>query len=575
MYNRPFTVQSKSKRQELEREQEEAKKNIGVFSTKEMRGEVAKEIKKTHFTFGSDKQQFPQSLNKETYQNVQVDDKNISNQQKKMSKINKRSNFIFGNDTGNNETTSNQAYNSKQFSNLTNSGPNAYSANTLRKGNFRLGFNKDNMYETTAQSNFTDKNNESDRAIPNAHRADKKSHLTHVYGYSKPSYQTMNNTNFTEKDVSDSFKDKLLMKQRGQNLKQTNFSFGNFSNNSGTNSMPIDTSGRTNKYQADFAKQNQEAKQRGVELKKSNFKFSDKSKPNDDNFKSMAQVHFDEEHMRGDHVAQMNQNNREMSKNLQKDLRSSHFNFGNTEGDNQSCSHNAHPKYAIDQKGLEESGRLAKKMQQPNFEIGNNKYKGLPLRSTYKDSISGNASFNPLDRAKTDVDSKKTTIDIGKGKCYDYTSEAKSKYIVHHGGMQTIDKDTKNSLNYLKQNHFELGNGKNDFGTINKQDYSLKPNTGYIKYTSDIQKSSFAIGYQGNQFGSVTPSKNALSYTDRGKSVPYQRVVGELSKSTHSTKASNHMQKENFSLGKNTGEFRTMNQAYYKWIQPQGDVIPN
>jgi len=47
-------------------------------------------------------------------------------------------------------------------------------------------------------------------------------------------------------------------------------------------------------------------------------------------------------------------------------------------------------------------------------------------------------------------------------------------------------------------------------------------------------------------------------------------MVGEVPKSA---KAGNTMQKENFSLGKNGGEFRTMNQAYYKWIQPKGDQV--
>ena len=268
MYNRPFSVQSKTKRKEIEKAQEEAKKNIGVFSTKEMRSEVAKEIKKTHFIFGSEIDKFPKSLNNETYQNLQIEDKKTKNHQKNMSKINKRSNFIFGSDHGNNETTNNQTYNSKQFTTFDNARPSARSANSLRKGNFKLGFNKDNIYETTAQSNFYDKNNEFTRVMPNAHRPDKKSNLTSVYGNTKPTYQTTNSSNFTEKDVSNSFIDKQLMKQRGVNLKQSNFSFGNFSNNSGTNSLPPNyTSGRTNKFQVDYVKNNQEAKIRGMELK--------------------------------------------------------------------------------------------------------------------------------------------------------------------------------------------------------------------------------------------------------------------------------------------------------------------
>jgi len=61
MYSRPYTVHSYSKRKEFAREEEEAKKNVGVFTTNETRKEVAKEIKKTHFVFGSENDKFPQS----------------------------------------------------------------------------------------------------------------------------------------------------------------------------------------------------------------------------------------------------------------------------------------------------------------------------------------------------------------------------------------------------------------------------------------------------------------------------------------------------------------------------------
>lgn len=169
-------------------------------------------------------------------------------------------------------------------------------------------------------------------------------------------------------------------------------------------------------------------------------------------------------------------------------------------------------------------------------------------------------------------DPKKTTIDIGKGKCLDYTSEAKDKFTPHHGNAHTIDKETRNHLNYLKQNHFELGGAKNDFSTINKTDFGAKANPGYKKHHGNIQKTSFVMGFQGNPFNAQTPNRGPPSYTDRSRPAPYQRVVGEMPKSS-STKAANSMQKENFSLGKNGGEFRTMNQAYYRWIQPKGEIV--
>lgn len=426
MYTRPFSVHSYTQRKEIENQREEEKKNIGTYTTQETRKEVAKEVKRTHFNLGSDKGQFPQSLSKETYQNFGVDDKGINNQQKKMSMINKRSNFVFGNDPSRmSETTSNQAYNQKQHLGDNKSG--SFSANTLRKGNFRLGFNCDDNYETTAQSNFTNKNDEFKAAKPTSVKGDKQSNLTTMYGYGKPTYQTMNNSNFTEKDVSDSFKDKILMKERGKNLKSSNFSFGHFNNNGALKTLPADANQHSNKFHTDLAKQSQIARLRGQELKKSNFKFSDKNPS--DSFKSMAQMQFDEEHMKGDNVALMNNQNKEVSKNLQNDLRSSHFNFGNVKGDNQSSSHNAHPKFSINPNEKDESARLAKKMQSANFILGDSKQSGIPLRSTYKDSISNNQNYQPVNRGNEFPDSKKTTVNIGKGKCYDYTSEAKDKFI--------------------------------------------------------------------------------------------------------------------------------------------------
>jgi len=211
-------------------------------------------------------------------------------------------------------------------------------------------------------------------------------------------------------------------------------------------------------------------------------------------------------------------------------------------------------------------------MQSSNFDLGNNKYRGLPLKSTYKDSIARDRDYTLIAKVNTDVDSRKTTIDIGKGKCVSYTSEAKSKYIQPHGHSSTLDQETKNNLSYLKQNHFELGNDRNDFSTANKTDFGSKPTPGYKKHRGNVQKTSFQMGFQSNQFNSGTPYKNPPSYTDRARPVPYQRVVGEPPKTTPHPKGGNSMQKENFSLGKESSEFKTMNQAYYRWIQPKEDI---
>ncbi len=388
-------------------------------------------------------------------------------------------------------------------------------------------------------------------------------------GNTKPSYQTTNNSNFTQKDVAESFKDKLLMKQRGEKLKKANFSFGHFNNRNGLSSQPNDISGHANKFHSDMIKQNQEAKQRGIELKKSNFELSKAAKNAEkgSTFQSMAQFQFSEDKITGDNMAQMYKKNSEVSKDLQTNLRSSHFEFGNTKGNQGSASHNAHQKFAIDQNNLDNSNKqVKKKMQSSNFKIGNSNHNTPAYQSTYKDSVNTNYDYSGHSSSSNNIDSKKTTIDIGKGKCYDYTSEQKSKFILPQGG-RTIEHGG-NHLGYLKANHFQLGNDKNDFSTVSKTDFGSKPNPGFKKHHGNVQKTSFQMGFQNNQFG----SNASQGYTDRAKQVPYQRVVGDSLKGSNSSKHATSMQKENFSLGKSEGEFRTMNQAYYKWIQPKGDI---
>lgn len=389
MYNRPYTVQTVAKRKEREREEQEAKKNVGVFTTNESRKQVAQEIKKTHFMFGNDNDSLPESLNKATYQTMDVKNADITNQQKKMSMQNKKSNFIFGTDHANRgETTSGQAYNSK-LNQYMNGGPGSFSANTLRKGNFRLGYEHANTYETTAQSNFTNKNDQAQQSKMSNFRADKSTGIAKsLFGHTKPEYQTMNKSNFTEKDVTNSFKDKQLMKERDRTLKQASFSFGHFNNKPYTHGTQADREKHVNKYQAEMSKQSEIAKQsriKGTQVS-SGSKFAYTGKPDDghDAFKSMAQVNFDEKPpMQGDASNVKNQ--------MMKELRSSHFEFGNAPGQVESCSHKDHGKFAIDQKGMEESKHLAKKMQSANFILGGSSNAG-PAQSSYKASISNNAS---------------------------------------------------------------------------------------------------------------------------------------------------------------------------------------
>lgn len=106
-------------------------------------------------------------------------------------------------------------------------------------------------------------------------------------------------------------------------------------------------------------------------------------------------------------------------------------------------------------------------------------------------------------------------------------------------------------------------------------DYNAKQNPGYVKANGNVQKTSFKIGFQGNPFNAQSPSGANASVTERSKSKANQRAASDLAKSSFAQKGSSQMQKENFVLGKDNGEFRTMNQAYYRWIQPKGDNSAN
>lgn len=106
-------------------------------------------------------------------------------------------------------------------------------------------------------------------------------------------------------------------------------------------------------------------------------------------------------------------------------------------------------------------------------------------------------------------------------------------------------------------------------------DYNQKENPGYVKANGNVQKTSFKIGFQGNPFNAQTPNGGNSSITDRSKPKAYQRAASEIAKSSFAQKGSSQMQKENFVLGKDNDEFRTMNQAYYRWIQPKGDNSVN
>lgn len=177
------------------------------------------------------------------------------------------------------------------------------------------------------------------------------------------------------------------MKERDKNLKQANFSFGHFSNKPVAQTSQAAVDKHAKAFHAEMAKQSQLAKQSKIKgvMTSSGNNLAPSSKPDDgqDTFKSMAQVLFDEKPNVGDHA-------KNVSSNLMKDLRSSHFQFGNNEEKGESCSHKDHPRFEIDQKEVNAHNKLVKKMQSAHFMLGSNKSMP-PMSSTYKDSISLNA----------------------------------------------------------------------------------------------------------------------------------------------------------------------------------------
>lgn len=143
----------------------------------------------------------------------------------------------------------------------------SHSSISLRKGNFRFGFEKKTIYQTTSQLNFTDKWDEAKKNKLKIVKEKKTDMTQSMYGHSKPSYQTMNEANFTAKDISASYSDNKLMKERGKALKQSNFSFGNFETKNTQQTIPTSVYEHAKQFHLERAKQSQLAKQRGIDLK--------------------------------------------------------------------------------------------------------------------------------------------------------------------------------------------------------------------------------------------------------------------------------------------------------------------
>lgn len=141
--------------------------------------------------------------------------------------MNRRSNFIFSNDKTHlySETTHAKDFESKKISTNQKSETQEHVAK-LRKTNFNLGFEKVN-YETTAQSNVFQGNEKP--GLDKTAALTRKSKMTGhsiVYGFNRPGYQTTNNQNYIQMDVTGNSEQQRLTKERGQNLKKANFNFG-------------------------------------------------------------------------------------------------------------------------------------------------------------------------------------------------------------------------------------------------------------------------------------------------------------------------------------------------------------
>ena len=448
-----------------------------------------------------------------------------------MADINRRSNFVFSSDQNHlySQTSHNQDYLGKG---VNKNGAEASSKmQQLRKTNFTLGFEKGNYATTAGENQVSDQGANS----KNQKKPKMQKHSI-VYGFDRQSYDT---TNLQAHDLNHYEKDNKLLKQRAADLRKNNFHFWDQNDDKGLNSGHAQSPAQ----HVGAAIGGQQSKTISQQFRRANFSLGNDT----GEYRSSTQ---DQLAKSGNPVAQKaaRQSNPEMLKQMKDNLRSSHFHMGNAQGAPVTTASENYKQYQISGFSSNRNQELAKKMREPNFQLGNAK----PDNVSSYNLASRNVPKYYKKPSQDDVLAKQTNIktyDQGEGPM---NSEAKSKFQNFSNRHYSQNRQENAAMvNKLKRNHFDLSTGrKTDFQTVSKQQFGTK-DVEFVKAKANMQKTNFIMG----------DSKSAYGKKDAGaaKTGSFQRMVG----TAHSAK------QQNFSLGTQGGDFKTMNQGNYKWIQPQ------
>ena len=548
------------------RRKEEIEKTVGQFQPIQKRKEVAKEVKRSHFTLGND-YNFPEPSSKDHFPAVEMTtDPSTNDSQRRLSENNKRSHFTIGNSKFVFRETTNQK-NQKDFEEkkeLVKQIGVSYSGH-LSSENYKFGFEK-NTFDTTAKEHY----NEKDTGKPPVSSVGvktKNSGHNFIYGYAKPTYTTTVGSTYQVHDVRDSFKIASLIKEKGEKFKQTSFQLGNDE----MYTMPIEVP----KVTPQEKKVQQFAKDRALELKKSTFKIGDENSGNE--FQSMNQIVF--KGTQGHHLTP--QGKKAETESMRKDVRATHFMFGTDASENKSSSHHTFQKHEISGGDFSQRKKLGDQMQQAHFAIGNKQDRRMLTNSSYIDTISRVGADEANYQMQPSIIKAGSTISIGQSGNVNYVTEAKSKFVEH---------DTQPKLKPVKKpDTISLGNAKSEFTTMYQQVLPGKVNlpghtsTGTVSNPvggMNMQKTTFTMGSYGNQFktSNQTDFNESEKQSFSNSAPPSQSLNvrqarnGGLNEVT-AGKVKKQMLRDNFVLGNTPKDFRTMNQAVFRWIQPAAEKI--
>ena len=141
------------------------------------------------------------------------------------------------------------------------------------------------------------------------------------------------------------------------------------------------------------------------------------------------------------------QGNCEMSNALKKDLRSSHFNMGNSEQEKHSSMQDAYKKQPIENSAKLEQAKLAEKMRGANFTYSHgpqgetqtsyNQFNNMPSRNEYAAEL--------MKSGTSWVAAQETNLKLGTGKYQNPSSEAKSMFQAFSNQEQSKNKAETNA----------------------------------------------------------------------------------------------------------------------------------